>query len=205
MPYACNYVRQDDTSQPQTDDSTSSEHAQSLIDVRDLPKDASSAASLLHRPSIPWETHVPSELHQGELKSPAKELYDTPHRQQPGSDIAKAEYFPDQVQNDKSSYKWVLTPRRDHAALNSGTKSLAEESKVILVAWPVEVHDVEGNKIGAGTLTQKEKHELEDGFRSLVKPDDKAGIFCVPVWMEDDVSRSYPSFFQSLRLYITIY
>jgi len=110
----------------------------------------------------------------------------TPRQVEDG--VAKAEDFPEQGQSNHSEYRWALTPRRDHAALNSGTKSLAEQTKVVLVAWPVDLHDAEGNKVGAGSLTPKERLQLEDGFKNLVDPNDKTGMSCVPVWMSDEVS-----------------
>lgn len=102
--------------------------------------------------------------------------------------VVKAEGLPEHGKSDHSESRWTLTPMRDHAALNSGTKSLAEQTKVTLIAWPVELHDAEGNKVGAGTLTSKERLELEDGFKNLVDPNGKAGMSCVPVWMSDEVS-----------------
>lgn len=191
LPYACNYVREGDTSRASTATRDKLQHQNSAVSIRDTHGEIGSP-SLLHPPSLSKDTEVPAETNEGHILSPGDKLYNAP-RHQSGEDIAKAEYFPEQVAHDKSKYRWVLTPRRDHAALNSGTKSIAQETEVILVAWPVEVHDVDGNKIGAGTLTEKEKAELEQGFRSLVSPKDKAGILCVPVWMDDNVSNDLKS------------
>lgn len=161
---------------------------QTPLAIRDFKNEIGSVG-LLHSPSLSQDTGLPAEATRERPPSPSEILYHTPHHSNSDQvDVAKGEYFPGQKKDDKSKYKWVLTPRRDHAALNSGTKSIAEKNKVVLIAWPVEVHDVEGAKIGAGTLTPQERQELEDGFKKLADPNDKAGITCVPVWMSDEVS-----------------
>lgn len=92
---------------------------------------------------------------------------------------------------DNPEAHWVLTPRRVHAALNAGVKSLSENARILMVAWPGDVRDVDGEKTGAGTLTEKQRVELEDGFASLAGRSETNGIQCVPVWMEDGTAERF--------------
>lgn len=87
--------------------------------------------------------------------------------------------------------RWVLSPRRVHAALNAGVKSLSENRKVLMVAWPGDIRDVNGEKIGAGTLLADQKKKLEEGFADASGKDEEKGIACVPVWMKDKTASAF--------------
>ena len=93
--------------------------------------------------------------------------------------------------NSEKKARWILSPRRVHAALNAGVKSLSENSKILMVAWPGDVRDVNGQKIGPGTLTAEQKTELEEGFADISSRDEKKGIACIPVWMEDKTASTF--------------
>lgn len=185
LPYVCNYVDEDKASQLRQTTAENGKPEQSL-GIRDVHKEAGTP-SLLHDSTIPSDAPLPVDTTAGQITSPPSKLYNA-QKPQSGGDGAKAGYFPEQAKNDQSSHRWVLTPRRDHAALNSGTKSIAEKNEVVLVAWPVEVHDAKGHRVGAGTLTSAQRNELEEGFKSLVDSNDKAGVLCVPVWMSDEIA-----------------
>jgi hypothetical protein len=138
-----------------------------------------------------WDTPLPADEANGELTSASEKLYH--HKTGSASNAGAKDGDIAKLSNgttSKEAYHWVLTPRGDHAALNSGIRSLAEKDEVVLIAWPVDVRDIHGTKIGAGTLTQEERKELEAGFNKLALKDEKKGTRCVPVWMDDKVRLS---------------
>jgi trehalose 6-phosphate synthase/phosphatase len=78
-----------------------------------------------------------------------------------------------------------------HAALNAGVKSLAENSKVLMLAWPGDLRDTKGDRIGTSDLSEKQKKELEEGFQDISGRSESTGVACVPVWMEDKTASTF--------------
>lgn len=132
-----------------------------------------------NNPTISADTALPADekAKEGPL-SPATKLYN------------KAKDFL-AGQSNGSDAHWVLKPRRVHAALNSGVKSLAETSKIVMTGWLGDVVDANGNKIGSGTLSGEQKQQLEQGFQEVSLDEDDTGIRCVPVWMQDATASSF--------------
>lgn len=94
--------------------------------------------------------------------------------------------------------KWVLEPRRGHAALNAGIKSLSDFRSITLCAYPADIRINNActgrpEPIEANKLTQTQKGELDSGLRALGDLSEnsdqdghpKRGIKCVPVWVDD--------------------
>ncbi|GAA97381.1 glycosyltransferase family 20 protein [Mixia osmundae IAM 14324] len=85
------------------------------------------------------------------------------------------------------SARWILTPRRGHAALNSGIRALASDRDVTLVAWPGDLKTTDGEHLEASTISPECKRELEQGLEELGNTREKA-VKCAPVWLDDKVA-----------------
>lgn len=84
------------------------------------------------------------------------------------------------------NHRWVLHPRRGHAALNSGIKSLSSR-ELIVVGRPDDLERPDGNVLGQGELGEAEKKDLEQGLKAMNGSNEGEGIGCVPVWLDDKV------------------
>lgn len=105
------------------------------------------------------------------------------------------------------NFKWVLQPRRGHAALNAGIRSLADR-QMTLVAWPGDLRDNDGAPMDSRCLTAEQRHSLEDGLSQLAQGSGdegspgsasdgpaRVGIRCKPVWLDDrEASLHYEGF-----------
>lgn len=86
----------------------------------------------------------------------------------------------------KASHRWILHPRRGHAALNSGIKSLSAR-ELIVVGRPDDLNRAPDQELGQGELSADEKRDLERGLRNMSGSAEGEGIGCVPVWLDDKV------------------
>ncbi|KAI8453549.1 trehalose-phosphatase [Phakopsora pachyrhizi] len=90
-------------------------------------------------------------------------------------------------------FRWVLEPRRGHAALNAGIKSLASWRSVTLCAYPADIriinnHSSTSEHLDPSKVTRAQKHALDGGWGDQNYSDPqskKKGIECVPVWLDD--------------------
>ncbi|KNZ48758.1 trehalose-phosphatase [Puccinia sorghi] len=112
---------------------------------------------------------------------------------------------PPTVSNDEPNgppFKWILQPRRGHAALNAGIKSLSNYRSITLCAYPADIRIASNlashtEPIEASKLSEAQKLSLDSGLRLLARsaPENptedsqsdalKKGIECVPVWADD--------------------
>ena len=169
LPYTCSYARAN------TPDLRSHSNGTHAIDVKPEPM-----LDSLHAPTTnKQDAALPSVdiMKPPQRKDTPSQIYDEPGRSE---NVMSP--------TTKNHSRWVLSPRRVHAALNSGVKSLAENSKIIMIAWPGDVRDTSGQKIGLDSVTEQQKDELEDGFKQLAGEDSSKGVQCVPVWLKDGVS-----------------
>ena len=183
LPYTCSYVN------PGTGTGSQSTGTHpSRVEVVAAPEPGYPAP--VNAPTLPADATLPSDtVHNQQPLSPASTLY---HKVKSlvigdgkdgsdGSNGGSAEQAP----------HWVLKPRRVHAALNSGVKSLSQQSRVVLIGWLGDVYNVSGDKVGSGTLSTQQREELQAGFDDIAAAteskhqDDLPGISCVPVWMDD--------------------
>ncbi|WAR61527.1 hypothetical protein PtB15_12B215 [Puccinia triticina] len=100
-------------------------------------------------------------------------------------------------EQDEPAFKWILEPRRGHAALNAGIKSLSNYRSITLCAYPADVRIATSaadlpEPIEASKLSETQKLSLDAGLRHLARADHppaaespKRGIECVPVWVGD--------------------
>lgn len=177
LPYTCNYVRED------------AGPANTHTLARGTEVQEHEEIPALHSVTVTQEARLPSE-EKHEPLSPFSAVYGEQTKQplSPGS-------------SDRA--RWVLKPRRVHAALNSGVKSLSENSKIVLVSWPGDIRGVDGEKVGAGSLTHEQRTKLEEGFEDVARKEKGEGIRCVPVWMDDKV-RAYSNHRQFVSDILTL-
>ena len=173
LPYTCSLVKSGSSG---IGSQTTGTHP-SNVEVQAAPGPGDPAP--INKPTIAADASLPvdDKAKEGPL-SPATKLYN------------KAKDFIGGQSNGSDAH-WVLKPRRVHAALNSGVKSLAETSKIVMTGWLGDVVDVTGEKIGSGSLSQEKRQQLEQGFQEVSLEDDDTGIRCVPVWMEDSTASSF--------------
>ncbi|KAA1107881.1 threalose-6-phosphate phosphatase [Puccinia graminis f. sp. tritici] len=112
-------------------------------------------------------------------------------------------------EQEEPAFKWILEPRRGHAALNAGIKSLSNYRSITLCAYPADIRIANHSNelpepIEASKLSELQKLSLDSGLRHLARsasPDQsplndhhqlpidpngpKRGIECVPVWVGD--------------------
>ncbi len=86
--------------------------------------------------------------------------------------------------------RWVLTPRRGHAALNAGIRSLGDRD-VTLVAYPGELLDENNEILSESEISEDLKKDLDVGLETLAKNSSKKGIRCKAVWLEDKLSQNF--------------
>jgi len=84
--------------------------------------------------------------------------------------------------------RWVLYPRRGHAALNAGVKSLSSRPLVV-VGRPDDLVQDPGVPLTNNQLGSEEKKDLERGLKQM-GAHGKDGVTCVPVWVEDGLHTS---------------
>ena len=89
--------------------------------------------------------------------------------------------------------RWTLHPRRGHAALNSGLRSLSDRGLAV-VGRPDDLLRKGGEALTQDDLKEGEKRDLEVGLESMgsVKGGHGGGITCVPVWLEEKVHSGKP-------------
>ena len=173
LPYTCSLVKPGSKA---TGCETTGKHA-SNVEVQAAPGPGD---ALNNNATISADATLPADekAKEGPL-SPATKLYNK------AKDLITG-------QSDGAEPHWVLKPRRVHAALNSGVKSLAETSKIVMTGWLGDVVDANGEKIGSGSLSKEKRQQLEQGFKEVsLEGDDYTGIECVPVWMEDSTASSF--------------
>lgn len=181
LPYTCNWVR------PQDGPEITDTYAHN-VDVK-----PNHEALSLHQPTLNEGASVPSEDRDlSKPLSPRSAVYgtgeDASQHQTTGSQYSSGGPQPTSPTGSASGSRWVLAPRRVHAALNSGVKSLSENNKVIMVAWPGDIRGPSGEKMGLDQLKDQQKRELEEGLADISGKDEETGVTCVPVWMPDKVS-----------------
>lgn len=105
--------------------------------------------------------------------------------------------MPAKLLTSPAPHRWVLQPRRGHAALNAGIRSLADR-RVVLIAWPGDLRNSRGEHIESKSLNDEQKHSLEEGLTRLAHgngSDGHTGIECKPVWLDDrEASLHYEGF-----------
>lgn len=107
----------------------------------------------------------------------------------------------DEEEEKEPKARWVLHPRRGHAALNSGLKSLNTRPLTVVGRPDDLLRGTEGEVIGTGELGESAKKDLETGLREMAG-EGGGGIACVPVWLDDKVHASLscllPLFFRAV-------
>ncbi|KAK4054618.1 hypothetical protein OIO90_003430 [Microbotryomycetes sp. JL221] len=89
----------------------------------------------------------------------------------------------------QQQHRWVLHPRRGHAALNSGLRSLTGRSLTV-IGRPDDLMRATGESLGQADLGTTAKADLERGLKSMAG-DAGQGIGCVPVWIDDKVHADF--------------
>ena len=97
----------------------------------------------------------------------------------------------------EKSARWILTPRRGHAALNAGIRSLAAEGEVTLVAWPGDMRrgvaqrpeDEDYGDLQIDDLSTDLRNELESGLRNI--GGQGRGVRCRAVWLEQKMAKDF--------------
>ncbi|KAM0789442.1 hypothetical protein ACM66B_000265 [Microbotryomycetes sp. NB124-2] len=89
----------------------------------------------------------------------------------------------------QQQHRWVLHPRRGHAALNSGLRSLTGRSLTV-VGRPDDLMRATGEQLGQADLGSTAKADLERGLKSMAGEGGQ-GIGCVPVWLDDKVHSDF--------------
>ncbi|GAA5948627.1 hypothetical protein JCM3765_004948 [Sporobolomyces pararoseus] len=85
--------------------------------------------------------------------------------------------------------RWVLYPRRGHAALNSGIKSLSSRP-LLVVGRPDDLLQDPGIPLTTNQLGPEEKKDLERGL-SQMGAQGRDGVTCAPVWVEDGLHTDF--------------
>lgn len=93
--------------------------------------------------------------------------------------------------------KWILTPRRGHAALNAGIRSLASSAEVTLVAWPGDMRrnvatspeEEDCGDLTEADLTDELKKDLDRGLNAI--GGQGKGVRCRAVWLEDQMASDF--------------
>ncbi|GAA5913724.1 uncharacterized protein JCM6883_000026 [Sporobolomyces salmoneus] len=85
--------------------------------------------------------------------------------------------------------RWVLYPRRGHAALNSGVKSLSSRP-LLVVGRPDDLLQDPGVPLTTNQLGPEEKKDLERGL-SQMGAQGRDGVTCAPVWVEDGLHSDF--------------
>lgn len=93
--------------------------------------------------------------------------------------------------------RWVLTPRRGHAALNAGIRAMSHNADVTLVAWPGDMRRgalSQPEQEGFGDLTEEEltpelKKDLANGLAAMGGIG--KGPRCSPVWVDSQTSKLF--------------
>lgn len=93
--------------------------------------------------------------------------------------------------------KWILTPRRGHAALNAGIRSLASSAEVTLVAWPGDMRrnvatspeEEDCGDLTEADLTDDLKKDLDRGLNAI--GGQGKGVRCRAVWLEDQMASDF--------------
>ena len=99
--------------------------------------------------------------------------------------------FPSPPDHPKSKPRWILTPRRGHAALNAGIRSLGDRD-VTLVAYPGELLDEMGDVLDEADLSMDLKQDLDRGLSALGKGRGRPhGVKCIPVWLDDKLATNF--------------
>ncbi|GAA6052076.1 hypothetical protein JCM3770_006618 [Rhodotorula araucariae] len=89
----------------------------------------------------------------------------------------------------QQTHRWVLHPRRGHAALNSGLKSL-KDRPLVVVGRPDDLMSADGEILGQNALSDDARRDLEKGLRAMAGKGEE-GIGCVPVWLDDKLHQSF--------------
>ncbi|SCZ90655.1 BZ3500_MvSof-1268-A1-R1_Chr9g10911 [Microbotryum saponariae] len=95
----------------------------------------------------------------------------------------------DILEPQQQRHRWVLHPRRGHAALNSGLKSLTD-GPLVVVGRPDDLIKADGEALRQAELGETEKKDLERGLRNIGGTSN-AAIGCVPVWLDDKVHSDF--------------
>lgn len=94
--------------------------------------------------------------------------------------------------------RWVLSPRRGHAALNAGIRAMSQDADVTLVAWPGDMRrgtlhqqpELEGyGDLEQDELTPELKKDLETGLAAMGGIG--KGPRCRPVWVDSQTSKLF--------------
>ncbi|EGG10550.1 uncharacterized protein MELLADRAFT_60322 [Melampsora larici-populina 98AG31] len=95
----------------------------------------------------------------------------------------------DTLPSEEDRFRWVLEPRRGHAALNAGIKSLSTYRSITLCAYPADLTLGSGHPLDAAKLSDAQTHALDAGLRNLARSEinesGRRGIECVPVWADE--------------------
>lgn len=107
--------------------------------------------------------------------------------------------------------RWVLMPRRGHAALNSGIRAMSQEAEVTLVAWPGDMRRGTLNQPeqeGYGDLTQNEltpdlRTDLENGLAAMGGIG--KGPSCRAVWLDCQTSKLFYDGYCKTFLWVSMF
>ncbi|GAA5853028.1 hypothetical protein JCM8547_004777 [Rhodosporidiobolus lusitaniae] len=144
----------------------------------------------LHSPTSAAHDIAKHRMPPSSFPNPAKSLRPSFHpalpesrAPSPGPDGASGTATPDRQEQQGQTHRWVLHPRRGHAALNSGLRSL-KDRQLLVVGRADDLMNADGDVLGQNDLSDDAKRDLERGLRKMAG-DSEEGIGCVPVWLED--------------------
>ncbi|KAH9446026.1 hypothetical protein MJO28_012122 [Puccinia striiformis f. sp. tritici] len=188
LPYLCNL-------QPTTPPLLSSPTS---LEIR--PGDRLTHPQSLHSPTVTLPEILPSNSNRSLLGSNPTSITTPQPTGTTPTHNKQTTNNTDQLQDQ--TFKWILEPRRGHAALNAGIKSLSNFRSITLCAYPADIRITSHpnsipQPIEVNKLTENQKISLDSGLRNLAttattpsdehhhQDGDKKGIQCVPVWVGD--------------------
>ncbi|KAK4701433.1 ER lumen protein retaining receptor, partial [Phenoliferia sp. Uapishka_3] len=131
----------------------------------------------LHSPTLARQLVQPAI---NSFKSPASSLSPSFHPACPPSRAPSPDINGNggEEQQRLESHRWVLHPRRGHAALNSGLKSLSGRSLTV-VGRPDDLMRATGGGLGQGELGEDAKRDLERGLKSMAGEKEEGLCACL--------------------------
>lgn len=150
----------------------------------------------LHSPTSTALSQQKHKMPPSSFPDPAKSLRPSfhpalPESRAPSPDRAGSSAAARTPEPELQAHRWVLHPRRGHAALNSGLRSL-KDRQLLVVGRADDLMNAEGDVLGQNDLGDDARKDLEKGLRKM-SGDSQEGIGCVPVWVEDGLhTRALP-------------
>ena len=145
-----------------------------------------------HRSATLPKTHIiinPNSLEENKIHSIIDDVQK--HSTGTSGNVPHSTHAKSHSHTSPTPSRWVLTPRRGHAALNAGIRSLGDRD-VTLVAYPGELLDENNEILSESEISPQLKEALDLGLESLAKGQDrKKGIRCKAVWLEEKLSQNF--------------